>query len=120
MSFLDRSNSMEKRLARQMSEIHLIPTPRNEYFPHNFISNTGDHKPVSAFFDVTLEMIIPERFQEIHSRIFRELDKLENDARPAVIISSEELNFEQINFLEPITRSTTLENIGTVLSTLKE
>ena len=111
---------MEKRFACQMFTLHLPPTLCNEYFPSHSISNTGDHKPISAFFDISLETIVPERFQEVHARILWELDKLENDARPAVTISSEELIFEKINFLEPITQSITLENIGTVIPLLKE
>ena len=70
---------------------------------------------MSAFFDVCLEIIIRERLQEIHATILRELDKLENDSKPTVIISSEELHFESINFLEPITQSIALENIGSVI-----
>jgi hypothetical protein len=63
---------------------------------------------------VALEAIIPNHYQDIHAAILRELDKLENDARPVVSISTEELQFGRIYFLEPVTRSLMLENIGTV------
>ena len=46
--------------------------------------------------------------------VLRELDRLENDARPTVSLSSEELHYDEINFLEPITRSVILQNSGTV------
>jgi hypothetical protein len=74
----------------------------------------SDHKPISGFYNITLEAIIPEKFQNIHSLVLRQFDRLENDARPAVTISSEELNFGPISFLDPITRSIMLENTGTV------
>jgi inositol polyphosphate 5-phosphatase INPP5B/F len=80
----------------------------------NITTDIGDHKPVSALFDVCLEAIIPNRFQEVHANVLRELDRLENDARPTVSLSSEELHFDEINFLEPITRSVVLQNSGTV------
>jgi len=79
-------------------------------------SDQGDHKPVSAYFDVCLEAIVPESFQAIHAGVLRELDRLENDARPVVSVSSEQLQFDTISFLEPTTRSLTLQNIGPVLS----
>ena len=77
--------------------------------------NVGDHKPVSALFDVCLETIIPSRFQEVQATVLRELDRLENNARPNVSLSSEEIHFDEINFLEPITRSVILQNTGTVI-----
>ena len=79
----------------------------------------GDHKPISAYFNVCLEAIVPERFQAIHAGVLRELDKLENDARPIVSVSSEQLQFDTISFLEPTTRSLTLENIGPVFPSVK-
>lgn len=81
----------------------------------NSTTDVGDHKPVSAFFDVCLEAIIPNRYQEVHANVLRELDRLENEARPTVSLSSEELYFDEINFLEPITRSAILQNTGTVV-----
>ena len=75
---------------------------------------TGDHKPVSALFDVTLEIIVPERFKEIHSIVLRELDRLENEARPIVELSDDQLHFGKIAYLEPRTRSVTLKNKGAV------
>ena len=77
-------------------------------------TNQGDHKPVSAFFQANVEAILPAPYQEIHAAVLRELDRLENDARPSVVISSEEIHFDKIFFLEPVTRAVTLENTGTV------
>jgi hypothetical protein len=74
----------------------------------------SDHKPISGFYEITLEAIIPEKFQNIHSLVLRQFDRLENDARPAITISSEELDFGSISFLDPVTRSIMLENTGTV------
>jgi hypothetical protein len=51
---------------------------------------------------------------KIHADALRELDRLENEARPTVHISSDELDFGDIYFLEPVTRSVVLENTGTV------
>jgi len=74
----------------------------------------GDHKPVSALFDVTLEIIVPERFNEIHSMVLRELDRLENEARPVLELSDDQVHFGKIAYLEPRTRSVTIKNKGAV------
>jgi hypothetical protein len=74
----------------------------------------SDHKPISAFYDISLEIIIPEKYHDIHSLVLRQFDRLENDARPVVHVFPEELQFGLISFLEPVTRSITLENTGTV------
>ena len=116
MSFLDRPNSLEKRAGGQAAPICLLSLIRYEYLLQVFsLIDQGDHKPVSAYFEVSLETIIRERFQSIHSAVLRELDKLENEARPVVSVSSEQLQFDTISFLEPSTRSLTLENTGRVI-----
>lgn len=75
----------------------------------------SDHKPISAFYEVFLEAIIPEKYQSVHSLVLREFDRLENETRPTVHVSSEELQFGPISFLDPVNRSLTLENTGTVI-----
>jgi hypothetical protein len=67
-------------------------------------------------FDVEVDAIIANRYQDIHKCVLRELDKLENDARPAVSISTDNLQFGKVYFLEPVIRSFTLENTGFVCS----
>jgi len=79
----------------------------------------SDHKPISAYFDVTLQVIIPPKFQEIHATVLRELDRLENDSRPNVTISTDLLDFGNISFLEPTTRSLNISNAGTGLASFK-
>jgi inositol polyphosphate 5-phosphatase INPP5B/F len=105
---------MEEQIGRKSVELYILPLLRHEYRPSVQLSNTGDHKPVAGNFDVQHETIAPDRYQEVHSAVLRELDKLENDARPVVSISTELLQFGNIYFVEPITRSLTLENTGTV------
>ena len=83
----------------------------------SFVTNKGDHKPISGYFDVQAETIIPERFRGTHASVLRELDRLENDARPNISVSLEQLQFPKISFLEPITQSLTIENTGLVLPT---
>ena len=73
---------------------------------------------MSAFFDICLETIVPDRYAQSHANVLRELDRLENDARPIVHVSSDELDFGDIYFLEPVTRSIILENTGNVSSIL--
>jgi inositol polyphosphate 5-phosphatase INPP5B/F len=82
---------------------------------HSLFSNTGDHKPISALFDVELEIIIPTRYQDINKSVLLELDRLENDSRPVVSISTDSLHFGVIPYLEPVVRSFTLINTGTVI-----
>jgi hypothetical protein len=48
--------------------------------------------------------------------VLRELDRLENEARPTLEISNDHLSFDKIAYLEPQTRSITLKNTGLVRS----
>ena len=105
-----RSNLAIKTLSYTSFPLHVMSN-HLLYCP-----NIGDHKPISAFFEVDLEAIIRDRYQDVHTSVLRELDRLENDARPTVSISTEELQFGRIYFLEPVTRSLTLENTSPVKS----
>jgi hypothetical protein len=46
--------------------------------------------------------------------VLRELDRLENEARPTLEISNDNITFDKITYLEPQTHSITLKNTGHV------
>jgi hypothetical protein len=46
--------------------------------------------------------------------VLRELDRLENEARPTLETSNDHLSFDKIAYLEPQTHSINLKNTGLV------
>ncbi|EXJ79794.1 hypothetical protein A1O3_08079 [Capronia epimyces CBS 606.96] len=47
---------------------------------------SSDHKPLAAVFRLTYEAVIPELKARVHQEVARELDKAENEGRPAVTV----------------------------------
>ncbi|KIX10200.1 uncharacterized protein Z518_01281 [Rhinocladiella mackenziei CBS 650.93] len=47
---------------------------------------SSDHKPLGAIFTLTYDAVIPELKAKIHQEVARELDKAENEGRPAVTV----------------------------------
>lgn len=47
---------------------------------------SSDHKPLNAVFTLTYDAIDPELKAKIHQEVARELDKAENEGRPAVTV----------------------------------
>ena len=55
------------------------------YVSHQRILSS-DHKPLDAVFTIYYDAIIPELKAKVHQEVVRELDKAENEGRPAVTV----------------------------------
>ncbi|EXJ80544.1 hypothetical protein A1O1_08690 [Capronia coronata CBS 617.96] len=55
------------------------------YHSHQRILSS-DHKPLAAVFRLTYDAVIPELKAKVHQEVARELDKAENEGRPAVTV----------------------------------
>ncbi|KAI1316951.1 hypothetical protein EDD11_009195 [Mortierella claussenii] len=74
--------------------------------------NISDHKPVSAFFKLKVKTLLHDKQAEVHQAIVRELDKYENECMPDATISSSNVVYEEIRYLEPKKTSITIKNTG--------
>lgn len=75
----------------------------------------SDHRPVSALFQVPIKQVVKESRQAVLHDLLQELDRKENDTIPDASISTTDLNFGDVRFGVPTTRTLTLENTGKVL-----
>lgn len=57
----------------------------DDYLSHQRVLSS-DHKPLSATFTLTYDAVIPELKARVHQEVARELDKAENEGRPAVTV----------------------------------
>lgn len=55
------------------------------YHSHQRILSS-DHKPLAAVFKLSYDAVIPELKAKVHQEVARELDKAENEGRPAVTV----------------------------------
>ncbi|KAG0338106.1 hypothetical protein BG000_004551 [Podila horticola] len=72
----------------------------------------SDHKPVSAFFKLKVKTILRDKQAEVHQALVRELDKYENECMPDATISTSNIVFDDVRYLEPKKTSITIENTG--------
>ena len=52
------------------------------------------------------------KYKAVQKDIMQNLDRYENDMRPQVDLSNKEINFGEFSFMEPISRTITLKNLG--------
>lgn len=57
----------------------------NSYNSHQRVLSS-DHKPLSSIFTLMYDAVIPELKAKVHQEVARELDKAENEGRPAVTV----------------------------------
>ncbi|KPI36926.1 Type I inositol 1,4,5-trisphosphate 5-phosphatase 2 [Cyphellophora attinorum] len=108
------------------------------YISHQRVLSS-DHKPIECTFTVTYDAIVPDLKAKIHAEVARELDKAENEARPTITVVTENhtdvrsdagdeastdnitpstssdvnsINFGQLRYDVPKTRSITIANTG--------
>ncbi|KIV90751.1 hypothetical protein PV10_05375 [Exophiala mesophila] len=105
---------------------------------HHYISHqrvlSSDHKPLDAIFTVTYDAVIPELKARVHQEVAKELDKAENESRPAVTVVVDNLSdlsnpnadgptdmsavdFGPIRYHERQTRTVTIANTGQIPAT---
>lgn len=79
----------------------------------------SDHKPVIAIYRAQIETILTDRRQQVRAEITQQLDRFENDARPVIRIreaDSEQIQFGDVRYQRPISRSFVIENTGKVMA----
>ncbi|KAL3469260.1 Endonuclease/exonuclease/phosphatase [Aspergillus californicus] len=102
------------------------------YLSHQGILSS-DHKPLVAGFTLELECVEPKLKAQVHQEVVRELDKAENESRPVLTVvvdnhnheSSDQrsqrdpnaVEFGNISFDVPVSRSLTVANTGGVSAT---
>ena len=89
---------------------------------------SSDHKPLTAVFTLDYDAVDPDLKAQIHQEVARELDKAENEGRPAVTVvidrhsdhnecPDESVTFGDIRYNHPKSRSLTIANTGRVPAT---
>ncbi|KAG0244691.1 Endonuclease/exonuclease/phosphatase [Mortierella sp. GBAus27b] len=72
----------------------------------------SDHKPVSALFKLKVKTLLHDKQAEVHQAIVRELDRYENECMPDAIISTFNVIFEDVRYLEPRKQYIVIKNTG--------
>lgn len=80
------------------------------YGRHELLSS--DHRPITAIFQVQGRKYIDEKRKEVFAQIIKQLDKQENESIPQVELSPSLLDFEEVSYMTPVTRTATLLNTG--------
>ncbi|KAH6655217.1 Endonuclease/exonuclease/phosphatase [Truncatella angustata] len=99
------------------------------YTTHQGITSS-DHKPIVALFTLDYDAVVPELKAKVHAEVARELDRAENEGRPGITIvvdtkegghhedqeddGSGGVDFGDVEFMKPITRTLTVANTGGV------
>ena len=88
---------------------------------------SSDHKPLDAVFTLEYEAVDPERKAAIHQEVAREIDKAENEGRPAVTVAFDHHNvgkgqgegcyFGDLRFREEKSVTLTMANTSPVSAT---
>ncbi|KAK6522378.1 hypothetical protein TWF281_002942 [Arthrobotrys megalospora] len=95
----------------------LTPLKLTTYFSHQTIA-TSDHKPVTAEFSLQYLGVDQEKRSQIQIEIVKELDRHENEARPAVTVivdgdpNDEIVNFGDVTWDQVVRRTVTIANTG--------
>ncbi|KAF3287373.1 NADH kinase pos5 [Orbilia oligospora] len=100
-------------------DISDIATPLKllKYFSHQSVAES-DHKPVSAEFSLDFLGVNQEKRSQIQIEVVKELDRHENEARPAVTVivdgdpSDEIVNFGDVTWDQVVRRTVTIANTG--------
>ncbi|KAK2142063.1 hypothetical protein LSH36_1001g00016 [Paralvinella palmiformis] len=72
----------------------------------------SDHKPVSAVFEVGIKVINRNEYRQVYEDIMKQLDRMENEYLPQVALSTTEVNFVNVKFVEPQQQIVTVTNTG--------
>lgn len=75
----------------------------------------SDHKPVSALFEVPVQVVIKEKYKKIQNEVIKTLDKMENEMLPEIKLSQTDFHFGAVRFEEVKTQKLIVENVGKVV-----
>mmetsp|Transcript_18492 Transcript_18492/g.25929 ORF Transcript_18492/g.25929 Transcript_18492/m.25929 type:complete len:463 (-) Transcript_18492:8-1396(-) len=84
------------------------------YMRHELFSS--DHKPISSLFQVKVKRVIQEKRHKVYQDVVSLLDKIENENRPTATVDTNHIQFDNVKYLEPVTKIVTLENTGKVIA----
>ncbi|KAL8825428.1 MAG: hypothetical protein Q9170_007795 [Blastenia crenularia] len=101
-----------------------------EYYISHQRVLSSDHKPLDAVFTLIYDAVDPDLKAKVHQEVARELDKAENERRPAVTVivdhhhenqdnsspsaDHESVDFGDVHYDKPKTRNITIANTGRV------
>jgi phosphatidylinositol-bisphosphatase len=93
-----------------------------EYYTSHMRVLSSDHKPLDAVFALKFDAVVPDLKAAVHAEAARELDRQENEGRPAIAIVVEQsdtdgLDFEEVRFAKSKRRNITIANTGRVPAT---
>ncbi|KAK6353636.1 hypothetical protein TWF696_005598 [Orbilia brochopaga] len=100
-------------------DISDVPTPLKllRYFSHQTITSS-DHKAVTAEFSLDYMAVDQEKRSQVQVEIVKEIDRHENESRPAVTIivdgdtDSEIVDFGEVAWDQVVRRTVTMANTG--------
>lgn len=95
------------------------------YTSHQRITSS-DHKPIISVFSLEYDAVVPELKAKVHAEVARELDRMENEGRPAITVVMEGGNsanesvvdFGDVSFLKRLTCVVTIANTGSVSASI--
>ncbi|OAA51915.1 phosphatase family protein [Metarhizium rileyi] len=96
------------------------------YTSHQRITSS-DHKPIISLFSLEYDAVVPELKGKVHAEVAWELDRAENEGRPAITIVMEggksagenTIDLGDIGFLERKSSVVTVANTGSVAASLE-
>ena len=95
----------DRILWHDTSKVKLISYTRAEL-------KLSDHKPVSLILKTNAKKIIENKKKQIISEITKQLDRQENDSIVQCELSKSVLEFGDVYYMQPVTRSLTIKNIA--------
>lgn len=93
--------------AKQSSNIHQIAYQRHELY-------SSDHRPVSALFEAKFKRTNKNKKNEVIAEVQRMLEQRENELRPQIALSCQEISLGLVEFNIPATSTLTVTNVGRV------
>lgn len=94
---------------------------QTQYMSYQRITSS-DHKPIVSVFTLDYDCVIPELKAQVYAEVARELDRAENERRPAITIVTEGdesvVDLGEMGFLQKNSTTLTVANTGSVSATL--
>jgi len=81
-----------------------------EYRRHELLSS--DHRPVSGLYQVNIKRVIEEKRRVVMQEIIKHLDRLENERIPQCDLSQSAIDFGQVYYMVPQTRTIQLNYVS--------